>query len=343
MEKRIGSNGQRGAEGVIWSMIMGRWFAHALHAAAELDLATLIGDERKSSVELAASTGAHAPSLYRLLRALAGSGVFAQVGEADLWEQSPASRALARGPGSLRAQVLLDGEPAFSRAWSQLLSSVSNGETAFSKINGVTAFEYLTRHGAVGALFDETMVNNSAVDDLAILNAYDFSWTSSLADVGGGYGALLVAVLNRYPAIRGTLCDLPRTVEGARQHLARELPPERWEVVGLDATQSPPPPSSCYVLKYLVHAMDDATALAVLRNVRRAIRRSGRLLVVEQLIAHGNEWSPAKWMDLHMLAITGGGARTEREHRTLLEAAGFRLERVVPTSRPVAVVEAFPV
>lgn len=343
MQQRVGSKAERSAEGVIWSMIMGRWFAHALHAAVELDLATLIGDGKKSSVELGEATGAHAPSLYRLLRALAGSGVFAQVGDANLWEQSPASRALARGPGSLRAQVLLDGEPAFARAWDHLLSGVSKGQTAFSQVNGVSAFEYLTRNEAVGALFDETMVNNSMVDNLAVVNAYDFSWTTSLVDVGGGYGALLIAILNRYPAIRGILCDLPRTVDGARQHLARELSSERWEVAALDAARASPPPASCYVLKYLVHTMDDPVALAVLQNVRRAIRPSGRLLVIEQVIARGNDWSPAKWMDLHMQAITGGRSRTEQEHRELLEAAGFRLERVVPTTRPVSIVEAWPV
>ena len=62
---------------------------------------------------------------------------------------------------------------------------------------------------------------------------------------------------------------------------------------------------------------------------------------MEMVLATGDTPHPGKVLDIIMLTVRGGQERTEPEYRALLDKAGFRLTRVVPTESAVSIVEAF--
>jgi hypothetical protein len=104
-----------------------------------------------------------------------------------------------------------------------------------------------------------------------------------------------------------------------------------------------PAGGDAYVLSQILHDWDDERCVAILRQCRRAMPEHGKLLVVELVLPPGDELSLGKWLDLHMLVLLGGRERTAAEYDTLFRAAGFKLERVVPTPPGPSVVEAVPV
>jgi hypothetical protein len=68
---------------------------------------------------------------------------------------------------------------------------------------------------------------------------------------------------------------------------------------------------------------------------------TARLLLVELVIPPGNTPADGKFLDLQMMAIfPGGKERTPDEYRALLELAGFRLTRVIPTPQQMSLIEA---
>ena len=192
---------------VMLQMIGGFWVSHAIYIAAKLGIADLLKDQPKRSEELAAATGTHAPSLYRVLRALASVGVFAE-DDQGRFALTPLGATLQTGvPGSLRAYATMTlGEEKYS-AWGNMLHSVQTGEIAFDHLFGMNLWQYQAQHPQAAQLFDEAMANFSAVAIAAILASYDFSPIGTLVDVGGGDGGLIAALLKANPRMKGILFD----------------------------------------------------------------------------------------------------------------------------------------
>jgi hypothetical protein len=176
----------------------------------------------------------------------------------------------------------------------------------------------------------------------AILDHYDFSSCTSVVDVGGGSGRLLAEILKKHPSLRGAVFDLPRAVEGARALLGREGLSGRSECVGGDFFEAVPAGADLYLLKCILHDWDDAAAVSILQNCRRAMTNDARLLLCEAVIPEGNDACPGKLMDVNMLAIHGGLERTRAELAALLDEAGFALTDVIVTGSTVDLVEARP-
>ncbi len=103
-----------------------------------------------------------------------------------------------------------------------------------------------------------------------------------------------------------------------------------------------PPAGDAYILSHVIHDWDDERSVAILRNCRQAMRKDGKLLLVEEVLPPGNASSFAKLLDLHMLVVTGGRERTEAEYAALFAAAGFRLTKVIPTDSGASVIEGVP-
>jgi hypothetical protein len=160
--------------------------------------------------------------------------------------------------------------------------------------------------------------------------------------VGGGNGSLLRAVLARYPAMRGILCDLAGVIERAGPLVDAAGLGDRVRTVVTDFFAEVPGGADAYLMRHIIHDWDDDESLCILRNVRRAIGRDGRLLLVEGIVPPGNDASFTKLLDLNMLVLPGGKERTEAEYRQLYEAAGFRLTAIVPTRAEVSVIEGRP-
>jgi O-methyltransferase domain/Dimerisation domain len=320
--------------------------SRALHVAAGLGLPDLLADGPRPAEDLAAATGAHTPSLRRLLRALAAFGVFAE-GEDGGFALGPLGECLRAGaPGSVRALVLMYGHEDYWHTWGELEHCVRTGETAVEHLFGAgDAFARYAADPALGAAMNEGLTVLSATVAQAVVAAYNFSAAGPLVDVGGGQGQLLAAILRANPTLLGTLFDLPSVVEGAPRVLAEAGVADRCEVIGGDIFAGVPAGGGLYLLSRVLNSFDDERAAAVLASCRRAMGEGGaKLLLAERVLPERVEPTPAiqsrLLADLNMLVRTGGRDRSEAEFREMLAAAGLRLERVVPTAGPVSLVEA---
>ena len=291
---------------------------------------------------MAAEAGAEPGALYRVLRALASFGVFAETAD-GAFTMTPLAEALcSESRGSLRDVARLYGEDWLWRAYGRLLHSVRTGEPAFDNVHSRTFYQYLDHDQAVSAVFHEAMSGYSAQESAAIVEAYDFSSAATVVDVGGGHGALLTAILRAREHLTGIVCDLPSVVAGAERQLAEAGLSERATAMGVDFFDSVPDGGDVYVFKSVLHNWDDAACVAILKTCRRAMSRQARLIVAERVVALGNAPSEAKLFDVNMMVVTGGRERTEREYGALLGAAGLRLTRVIGTRSALSLVEGVP-
>jgi hypothetical protein len=322
-------------------MITGSWTSRAIYVAAKLRIADRLKDGPRSAEELAATVGVASGPLYRLLRALAGVGVFAQQ-PGGRFRLNPLAESLREGePGSLRALAVMIGEEQ-DRCWDDLFETVRTGEPAFDRLYGRSLFGYLGEHPEQAKIFDAAMTGFSGRAMRAVLDAYDLSGVATLADVGGGLGTNLTAALGRYPAMRGLLFDRPHVVERARPVLEAAGVAGRCAVAGGDFFEAVPGGADAYLLGHILHDWDDDRAGLILDNLRRAMPAGAKLLLVEYVLPEGDGASFGKLLDLHMMVLLGGQERTEAEYRRLFAAHGFRLVRVVPTAGDVSVIEGVP-
>jgi hypothetical protein len=320
-------------------MLSGYWVSQALYVAAKLGLADLVKSGPQTAAEIAKASGAESGSLFRLLRALASLGVFAETADGR-FEQTPLSAALQSGaPESKRALAIMMGEEHY-RAWGGLLGSVETGKPAFELLYGMPIFDFLAGHPEQAAIFDEAMTGIHGQEAAAILDAYDFTGIERLVDIGGGNGSQLVAILERYPQLQGTLFDLPGVVDRANARIQAAGLAQRVHLVAGDFFHSVPPGADAYLLRHIIHDWDDSKAISILQNIHEALTDDGRVLVVESIIPRGNEPSFAKLLDLTMLVIPGGLERTKAEYELLFGRAGFRLAHVTPTSQEISIIEA---
>jgi hypothetical protein len=322
-------------------MIVGSWVSRAIYVAAKLQIADHLADGPRSAEKLAEAAGVAPQPLYRLLRALAGVGVFAR--EADgRFRLNPLAEPLRQGgPESLRALAVLIGEEQ-DRCWDDLLETVRTGETAFDRLYGRPYFDYLGEHPEQAEIFDAAMTGFSGRAMRAMLDSYDLSGVATLADVGGGLGSNLTAALGRYPAMRGLLFDQPHVVARARPRLEAAGVAGRCAVEGGDFFEAAPRGADAYLLGHILHDWDDAKAGFILDNLRRAMPAKAKLLLVEYVLPEGDGAWFGKLLDLAMMAMLGSLERTEAEYRRLFADHGFRLTRVVPTAGDVSVVEGVP-
>jgi hypothetical protein len=342
----IGQEGSSGNEPEPWQqlteMLMGSWVSRAIHVAAKLRIADHLKDGPRTAEELAAEAGVAARPLYRILRALAGVGVFAEQGDRRFRLNPLAEPLREGGPDSVRALAVMLGEEQH-RCWGDLPETVRTGEPAFERLYGQPVFAYLSERPEQSQIFDAAMTAFGGRTTQAMLDAYDLSDVRTLADVGGGLGSNLARVLGRYPAMRGVLFDQPHVVERARPLLEAAGVSDRCAVEGGDFFRTAPGGADAYLLSHILHDWDDARAGLILDALRQAMPAGARLLVVEHVPPDGDGQAYGKWLDLHMMVVCGGLERTEAEHRRLFAAHGFQLTRVVPTAGDAVVVEGRPV
>lgn len=323
---------------VLARMLVGNQVQQAIHVAATLGIADLLKDGPKRSVELAQLVGADSGALYRLLRALASFGIFAQ-DERDRFELTPLASVLQTGtPDSMRAFALWSGGVSY-QVFGGLEYSVRTGKPAFEQMFGMEFFEYLAHNREVGARFEDLMSWNTA-PVASVMADYDFSGVNVVVDVGGGRGDLLAAILSAHPTMRGVLADKPHAIQSARCVLQAAGVADRCATVCEDITESVPSGGDAYILKSVVHGLDDCTATQLLTNCRRAMNDGAKLLLIEFVMPPGNDPFPGKLMDLLMLVGCYGRERTEGEFGAICETAGFRLMNIMRTKYAYSVIEA---
>jgi hypothetical protein len=323
-------------------MITGSWIAQAIFVAAKLGVADLIRDEPKSPDSLAEATGTHPRALYRVLRALASVGIFSE-GSDGRFSLTPSAELLRSDwPGSLRPFAVMMGSEWVWRSWGEILHSVRTEEPAFDQIYGAPVFDYYAKTPEAARIGLEGLTSRSTSENAAVVAAYDFSWAKTIIDIGGGQGSLLATILARNPNSKGVLFEMPHVIELSSSTFEQAGVAERCSIVGGDFFASIPSGGDVYILKKVIHDWDDERARSILLTCRAAIPARGRLLLIELVVPTGNQPSFAKLLDLLMLVYPGGRERTEVEHGVLLASANFKLERVLPTSSSVSIVEAAP-
>jgi ubiquinone/menaquinone biosynthesis C-methylase UbiE len=321
----------------------GMWVAKCVSAAAELGVADVIGDGRKTTEEIAAATKTHAASLYRLLRALAGANVFREESK-GVWTNTALSKVLRTGvPGSLRYCAIAALGQEHYGAWGALTDCVRTGEAGVKHVYGMEIWDYYRANERHAKNFDQFMIDFSEGINDAFLKAYDFGGIKHLVDVGGGHGGVIAAILQKYPKLHGTLFDQPQVVAGAKRNLDLHGVASRCERVAGNFFESVPAGADAYFMKFILHDWDDAKSLTILNCIRRAIDAKGKLIVADTVIPEGNSEDFSKLMDVNMLVMTGGIERTQKQFTELFAQAGFKLTRIVPTEAPLSLIEGIPV
>ena len=318
---------------VVWSLINAVVPARCIHVVADLGVADCIDDEPVGVKELASQCSADPEALDRVLRLLAAHGIFECRG--DSYAHNDASRLLRSDhPMSMRGFGRMMGLPVFLASFDHLDHSVRTGTPSIQRVAPDGMWPYLQAHPAEEQIFGRAMTGKAAADIAAVLASYDFSRFENIADIGGGRGHLLRAVLDAVPAARGILFDLPTVIDSL------EIGRDRLSPRAGDFFVDPLPEADLYILMEVIHDWADAEAAAILSAVRRAASPDSRVLIIEGVVPEGLPDPRVHTLDVIMLAVTGGRERSAAELNELLEGAGFRPERVIPTPGAMRIVEA---
>jgi predicted O-methyltransferase YrrM len=333
-------------------MMSGAQTTQLAYVMAKLNLADLLKDGPKNSAELATATQTDPAALQRVLRGLTSVGLCTEVDKGRFSLSAMGEYLRTDVPDSLHPRALLNGEVLYP-LWGDLLRTVQTGAPAPGRVWGLPLYQYFAEHPQARAVFDRAMASAAWYRLHPVVRAYDFSRFGTIVDVGGGNGALLVLILHAHPQPRGVVFDFPAATERARANIQAAGLADRCRAVGGDAREQVPEGGDAYILSNIICDLDDATAVAVLKNCRAAMSSAARLLVIDRVMPAGGvvsgaarddyrAWDTAS-NDLIQLVVTGGGfVRTEAELQALLEAAGFRLTASIPTASSVNVTEAVP-
>jgi O-methyltransferase domain/Dimerisation domain len=325
------------------AIVRGYQRSRAVTVAAELGLADLLSGGPRGLADLAAATSTDPSSLYRLLRALAAVGVFTEH-PGRRFGLSAMGELLRRDhPLSLDPAARMFGADYQWRAWGELRHSVETGENAAVHALGTDVWEYRRLHPEQGEVFDATMRTLSAGDNPGVLAAHDFGRYRLIADIGGGTGVVLAAVLAAHPDIRGILFDQPHVVANAEVVLRDAGVADRTTVAAGDFFDGVPTGADGYLLVRILHDWADTEALRILRNVRAAMTPDARLVIVDSVLGPPNEDPLAKFLDLMMLVSAGGRERTEEEWKALIAAGGLEFVSAQQATPTRHVIEARPV
>jgi hypothetical protein len=324
-------------------LIQGSVVTQAIHVAAKLGIADVLGAGPLHATEIAKRVGTSPEATYRLLRTLSGYSVFAEQGDGR-FGLTPMADALRDGaPDSMRGIAILMGHPLLWEDWGHLISAVRTGEASLPQLRGMSGYDFLMANPEYAAVFFQGMGSISGTETAPILAAYDFSRFRRIVDVGGGRGTLLAGILRQASGARGVLYDSAFATADAGMALEGAGVASRCTIENGTYFESLPASGDAYVLKHILHDFPESECLAVLKNVREAIAPDGAMLVIEYVLPGNNQRHIGNIIDLWLLVLLGAKERTKPQYSELFARAGFRLTRAVPTTSPVSVIEAVPV
>ena len=316
------------------------WLSRLVYTAAKLDLAGHLADGARTAADLAGIVGTNPRAMHRFMRTLASFGILTMRDD-DTFALTELGATLKRdAPGSARSTVLTMAGPAVSNAFNEFEYSLQTGKPAVEKVFQMGFFDYLAQHPDEAAMFSESMVGIHGAEPPAVAAAYDFSSVGTIVDVGGATGNMLAHILTRHPQPKGVLFDRPHVVSEAPAFLRARGVADRVTIKEGNFFESVPEGGDAYILSHIIHDWTEAQCHTILGHCRKAMKTGAKLLIVEFVLPEGNTPHFGKLADMIMLTIPGGEERTAGEYRTLLDAAGFTMTRVVPTASDVSIVEA---
>jgi len=285
---------------------------------------------------LAGKTDTHAPTLYRLLRALSSVGIFVETNE-RMFGLTPLAQCLLSDAMRPLARMFLSGW--HDRAWNDLAYTVRTGKPGFDHAFGKQAFEWMEENPEARAILDQGQGFKALGFAEAVIEAYDFSDFNTICDVGGGQGAFLIQLLASYPHIKGFVADMPGVIVSAKKAIAKADLSDCCKAVPYDFLKEVPPTCDAYFLVNILHDWEDAICCRILKNISRAMNADSRLWIVEYLLEPVPGFSVAKLLDLEVLIMGAGRERTIEEYKVLLGSVGLVVSKIIPTNRGPALLE----
>jgi hypothetical protein len=328
-------------------MAMGYARSRVLCAAARLGVADALGSAERSANELARHCQADPAALYRLLRALASFGVVAEAAPAR-FVLTPFGEPLRKDVPNSEWAAIVFWADLLADNWSHLTECIRTGENAASIMNREGIASRWSKAPDAGAIFRAVMGTAPAENYTNIARAWDFSTYRVAADLGGGGGALISAVLAAFPNLRGMLVDRPDSIASAAARIGSDGLNARCKLVAADLCAAVPPGADVYMMKHFLHGYTDEEAINILRNCRTVLPADGRLLVIEFVLPDvvdrvDSDLELRLMSDINMLAVTGGKERSAIEWKSLLESSGFDCRRIITVAEElVSIVEAAP-
>jgi hypothetical protein len=317
---------------LIWNLATAYVSSRCLHVVAELGVSDQLADQPLTAAELAARCNVNPDVLDRMLQLLAAHGIFEHAG--DRFGHTAASQLLRSDhPMSMRAFPRMMGLPIFYKAFGNLDHSLRTASPAVETVEPAGAWAYLEGHPGEAEIFGEAMTAKASADIAAVLGAYDFGCFNTVADIGGGRGHLLAAVLDAAPSAQGILFDLPQVINSLTIKHNRLTP------LAGDFFADPLPQADAYLLMEVLHDWTDDKCRAILRAIRQAAPSGAKVLVIENVLSDDQPDPRGHILDIIMLANTGGRERTQTQLADLFNSAGFHGVTGIETTGPMRIVE----
>jgi len=238
----------------LMKFIVGRWISKPIYVAAELGIADMLAEGPKSIEELAQTSQSHAPSLYRMMRALASVGIFFET-EAKRFELTPMAEYLKTG--AMRSIALMFNSDWSDKAWGYFLDSVKTGVTAFEKAHGMSVSDWLEKNPQAAEVFNEANAIKAGSSHRAIVDVYDFSGINTLTDIGGGLGILMAEILIANPLMEGVVADTPSVIQKTVKMIQTRGIEDRCQAVECDFFEKIPSGSDAYLMSNILHDWPD--------------------------------------------------------------------------------------
>jgi hypothetical protein len=322
-------------------LVTGHFVASAIQAVVRLGIPDRIGRGTTRTSDLAEATKVSEDRLYRVLRALASVGLFVETAPRQFGLTSAGELLRPGVPGSMHEMALWMTSPFHFRVYAEMAHAVRTGEPAAEKVTGVPVWQYFEQNQDLSEIFNNAMTAFSGVVIPAALEVYDFSGIDLIVDVAGGHGGVLMAILQKYPKMRGVLFDLDHVIAGARPKIEAAGLQDRLRAEAGDFFKAVTPGADVYIMKHIIHDWDDEQALQILRNIRTAMGdKRGRVILLDSVLPTDGSPDFGKIIDLEMMMMLTGRERTAAEFESLLARAGFKLTRIIPTKSPLSVIEA---
>jgi hypothetical protein len=316
---------------VILDLSMKHTVPRCLHMIAEIGVADALDENPQTAAELAAATDANPMALARMLRLLVSYGVF-ELRE-DRFAHTPASRLLRSDhPQSMRSYVRMIGLPIYWQSLEKMMHTVKTGTSTTEQITPGGSWAYLVQNPEASRLFDEAMTGKAHGQVAGILANYDFKRFKTIADIGGGRGHLLQAVLRAAPDATGVLFDQPHVVKDITGN-------SRLRLQGGDFFRDGLPAADAYLIMQVIHDWSDEEARRILSAIRRSAPPHAKLLLIEAIVPEHADPSWIRFLDIFMMVILTGRERTRSEFEKLLGTSGFRLDRVIDVGLGTSILE----
>jgi hypothetical protein len=316
--------------------ITSKWITKPIYVAAELGIADILRDGPMSVDALAQKTDTHAPTLFRILRALSSVGVFVEM-EERMFGLTPLAKCLLSEAMRPFARMFLSGW--HDKAWNALDYTVRTGKPSFDHAFGKQAFEWMEENPEARTRLDQGQGLKAIGLAKAVMDAYDFAEFSSICDLGGGQGSFLIQLLANYPHIKGIVADMPGAVVRAEKAIANADLNDRCKAIPFDFLKETPPICEAFFLVNVLHDWEDNICCRILKNISRVMKPESRLWIVEYLLEPEPGFSVVKLLDIEVLVMGGGRERSIDEYKTLLGSVELAVSKVIPTNRGLAILE----